>query len=97
MRHGANVNAADRDLRTPLHHAAAGVSMHTPQLLKLLVRHGANVHARDMYGDNFLHVACRRNSMLSAAAALQALLAACPQPQNGIAGAAKGQTLNEKA
>ena len=94
VRHGADVNAADRDLRTPLHRASAGRSDSTPKLLKLLVRHGANVHARDRYGNISLHMACG-SDMIPSTAAVQALLAACTA--SGRAGSAEEPALKKKA
>ena len=42
---GANIHAKDKDMRTPLHHAAW--SNENAEITKLLIDKGANIHAKD--------------------------------------------------
>lgn len=51
---GANVNAKDRNLDTPLHQAARRESH---ELVTILIEHGANVHAVDRWKRTPLHIA----------------------------------------
>jgi ankyrin repeat protein len=54
---GADPNAADRNLATPLHYAA--YKGH-PDVVELLIRHKADVNARDARGNTPLHYAAGR-------------------------------------
>lgn len=51
----AAVNAADKLGNTPLHHAAASSTL--PEVLTLLVQHGAQVDTSNVYGDTIVHTA----------------------------------------
>lgn len=54
LRHGANVNTVGPHGKTALHHAACGKR---PEIVSLLVRSGADVHARDEEGASPLDLA----------------------------------------
>ena len=57
--HGAAVNVADRDGGwTPLHIAVCGGP---PELVRLLLEHGADINQRDEYGWQPIHRALRSN------------------------------------
>ena len=51
----AAVNAADRLGNTPLHHAAASSTL--PEVLTILVQHGAQADTCNVYGDTIVHTA----------------------------------------
>lgn len=51
----AAVNAADKLGNTPLHHAAASSTL--PEVLSILVQHGAQVDTCNVYGDTIVHTA----------------------------------------
>ena len=51
----AAVNAADKLGNTPLHHAAASITL--PEVPTILKQHGAQVDALNVYGDTVLHTA----------------------------------------
>lgn len=48
IRHGANVNAQDKGLETPLHFAARA---YQPEVAELLLKNGAKVDAQDVHGN----------------------------------------------
>ena len=59
IKHGADVNARDKDQSTPLHLAS---SNRGTQIAQQLLEHGADVHAHDeIYRYTPLHLASRRN------------------------------------
>ena len=76
MSHGANVNAKDKDGRTPLHKAvdnsARGWAGMSPETVAALIAHGADVNARSMSGETPLHVAARHGARELMAALIEA-------------------------
>lgn len=71
---GANIEAVDSDLDTPLHAAAM---WHKPQVVRELVRHGANVHALNdrKYTPLALALArCRNSDIVNTAEIAEILL-----------------------
>ena len=52
LKHGAHINAGDRILWTPLHHAA---SVGCPEVAQILIQHGADVSLQDESSDVPLH------------------------------------------
>ena len=57
IRHGADINAPNRDGSTPLHVAASSRLALESTIVRLLLRHGANVDATDSKGRTPLDVA----------------------------------------
>ena len=49
IRHGANVNAQDKHLETPLHFAAREYRL---EVTELLLKNGANVGYQDVHGNS---------------------------------------------
>ena len=60
LQHGADVNAADETLRTPLHLAAEALFRRpSPEAISLLSESRAEINARDQEGNTPLHMATR--------------------------------------
>ena len=57
IRHGADVNAPNREGSTPLHVAASSRLALEGTIVRLLLRHGANLEATDSKGQTPLDVA----------------------------------------
>jgi len=57
LTHGANVNATDDSLGTPLHDAVAFGHYGQVELARVLLGHGANINAKSNYGETPLHEA----------------------------------------
>jgi len=55
LRHGAEVNVQDIQMKTALHYA---IQEHRFETTKLLLEHGANPYIRSRYGDDALQTAC---------------------------------------
>ncbi|XP_032238212.2 transient receptor potential cation channel subfamily A member 1 [Nematostella vectensis] len=53
------INAGDRDLRVPLHHAASNAQL---EMIKLLLAHGAHLGPRDVFGRTPLHMAAEHGN-----------------------------------
>jgi ankyrin repeat protein len=56
LKHGADVNARDKDQETPLHSASC---MSKLEVARVLLDHGANIHARNVQGQTPLHIVSR--------------------------------------
>jgi ankyrin repeat protein len=59
LEHGADVNAQNIDLRTPLHHASYNGNV---VIAQVLLEHGGTPHAGDSNGETPLHLALRGNN-----------------------------------
>jgi ankyrin repeat protein len=57
IQHGADVNAQNKDLSTPLHLAASSRLALEGTIVRLLLRHGANPDATDREGRTSLEIA----------------------------------------
>jgi len=57
LAHGANVNATDDSLGTPLHDAVAFGHYGQVEMVRMLLAHGANINAKSNYGETPLHEA----------------------------------------
>jgi ankyrin repeat protein len=57
LAHGADVNATDESLGTPLHDAVAFGHYGQVQIARMLLAHGANINAKSNYGETPLHEA----------------------------------------
>lgn len=55
LKHGADVNAQDIQLKTALHYA---IQEHRFETTKLLLQYGADPHIKSRYGDDALQTAC---------------------------------------
>jgi ankyrin repeat protein len=58
--HGADITHRDIDQRTALHHFACTDDGHGRDMVRTLVRHGADVHAVSIHLQTPLHLACGR-------------------------------------
>ena len=61
IRFGADVNAKDFDLETPLHHAIDS-RVRDFKLLKVLMQHGANPNLKNEKGKSTIEKALKRKS-----------------------------------
>ena len=71
---GAQLEAQDRDGKTPLLTAACLDRFGDPELMDLLLKHGANANARDRRGDSCIHLAAKSSGCRKQESRIQMLL-----------------------
>ena len=74
IRRGADVNPRDLNLRTPLH---LSINFGQTEITRLLLKHNANVHARDIFGQGLLAASEAALRAAKSNVALYARITAC--------------------